>query len=89
VNVGSSTILKTYEPLKPVTGMLYFLIIIIQFFIISVPCQMLQSQLQLQHSIDTDNYIMDKHSISSGVNYTKVLEEKHNNAEKPTRKQTN
>jgi hypothetical protein len=31
----------------------------IQFFIIYVPSQ------QPQHSIDTDNYIMDKHNIKS------------------------
>jgi hypothetical protein len=37
----------------------------IQFFIIYVPSQQPQGQLQAQHSVDTDNYIMDKHNIKS------------------------
>jgi hypothetical protein len=37
----------------------------IQFFIICVPSQQPQGQLQAQHSVDTDNYIMDKHNIKS------------------------
>jgi hypothetical protein len=32
----------------------------IQFFVIYVPSQQLQGQLQTQHSADTSNYIMDK-----------------------------
>jgi hypothetical protein len=32
----------------------------IQFFIIYVPSQQLQGQLQTQHSVDTSNYIMGK-----------------------------
>jgi hypothetical protein len=32
----------------------------IQFFIIYVPCQQPQGQLQTQHSVDKSNYIMDK-----------------------------
>jgi hypothetical protein len=36
---------------------------LIQFFIIYVPSQQPQGQLQAQHSVDTDNYIMDKHNI--------------------------
>jgi hypothetical protein len=39
--------------------------LIIQFFIIYVPSQQPQGQLQAQHSVDTDNYIMDKHNIKS------------------------
>jgi hypothetical protein len=39
------------------------IIIIIQFFIIYVPSQHLQGQLQTQHSAGTSNYIMDKHNI--------------------------
>jgi hypothetical protein len=35
----------------------------IQFFIIYVPSQQLQGQLQTQYSVDTSNYIMDKHNI--------------------------
>jgi hypothetical protein len=31
-----------------------------QFFIIYVPSQQLQGQLQTQHSVDTRNYIMDR-----------------------------
>jgi hypothetical protein len=37
----------------------------IQFFIIYVPSQQLQGQLQTQHSEGTSNYIMDKHYIKS------------------------
>jgi hypothetical protein len=37
----------------------------IQFFIIYVPSQQPQGQLEAQHSVDTDNYIMDKHNIKS------------------------
>jgi hypothetical protein len=40
----------------------------IQFFIIYVPSQQLQGQLQTQHSVDTSNYIMDKHYIKSKTN---------------------
>jgi hypothetical protein len=40
----------------------------IQFFIIYVPSQQLQCQLQIQHSVDTGNYIMDKHYIKSKTN---------------------
>jgi hypothetical protein len=40
-------------------------ICIIQFFIIYVPSEQPQGQLQAQHSVDTDNYIMDKHNIKS------------------------
>jgi hypothetical protein len=40
----------------------------IQFFIIYVPSQQLQSQLQTQRSVGTSNYIMDKHNIKSKSN---------------------
>jgi hypothetical protein len=40
----------------------------IQFFIIYVPSQQPQGQLQTQHSVDTSNYIMDKHNIKSKTN---------------------
>jgi hypothetical protein len=56
--------------------------IIIQFFIIYVPSQQLQGQLQTQYSVDTGNCIVDKHNIKSKTNYGQVLEEKHINAEK-------
>jgi hypothetical protein len=36
----------------------------IQFFIIYVPCQQPQDQLQTQHSVDKSNYIMDKQHIA-------------------------
>jgi hypothetical protein len=36
---------------------------LIQFFIIYMPSQQIQGQLQTQHSVDTSNYIMDKHNI--------------------------
>jgi hypothetical protein len=51
-------------------------IIIIQFFIISVPSQQLQGQLQTHHSVDTSNYIMDKYYIKSKTNYRQAMEEK-------------
>jgi hypothetical protein len=41
------------------------IIIIIQFLIIYVPSQQLQSQLQTQHSVDTSNYIMGEHNLKS------------------------
>jgi hypothetical protein len=59
----------------------------VQFFIIYVPSQQLQGQLQTQHSVDTGNYIMDKHNIKSKTNYRRVLEEEHIHAEKQTNKQ--
>jgi hypothetical protein len=47
-------------------------VIIIQFCItcIYMPSQQLQGQLQTQHSVDTDNYIMDRHNIKSKTNYS-------------------
>jgi hypothetical protein len=60
----------------------------VQFFIIYVPSQQPQGQLQTQHSVDTSNYIMDKHNIKSETNYRQALEEKHINAENYTDKQT-
>jgi hypothetical protein len=35
----------------------------IQFFIIYVPSQQPQGQLQEQHSVDKNNYFMNKHNI--------------------------
>jgi hypothetical protein len=40
----------------------------IQFFIIYVPSQQPQVQLQTQHSADIHKYIMDTHNIKSRVN---------------------
>jgi hypothetical protein len=40
-------------------------IISTKFFIIYVPSQQLQGQLQTLHSVDRSNYIMDKHNIKS------------------------
>jgi hypothetical protein len=54
----------------------------IQFFIIYVPSQQLQDQLRTQRSVDTRNYIMDKHNIKSKANYRQAQEEKHIHAEK-------
>jgi hypothetical protein len=34
-----------------------------QFFIIYVPSQHLQGQLQTQHSLHTSNYIMGEHNL--------------------------
>jgi hypothetical protein len=47
----------------------------IQFFIIYVPSQQLQGQLQSRHSVDTSNYIMDRHNIKSKTDYRQALEE--------------
>jgi hypothetical protein len=44
------------------------IMMIIQFIIIYVLFQQLQGQLQTQHSVDTSNYIMDKHNIKSKTN---------------------
>jgi hypothetical protein len=41
------------------------IIIILQFFIIYVPSQQPQGQLQAQHSVDKNNYFMKKHNIKS------------------------
>jgi predicted metalloprotease len=51
------------------------IIIIIQLFIIYVPSQQPQGQLQTQH-------LRDRHNLKSGTNYTQALEENHINAEK-------
>jgi hypothetical protein len=51
------------------------IIIIIQFFIIYMPSQQPQGQLHTQHSVDTRNYIMDKHYIKSKTNYRETMEE--------------
>jgi hypothetical protein len=37
----------------------------IQFFIIYMPSQQPQGQLQAQHSVDKNNYFMNKHNIKS------------------------
>jgi hypothetical protein len=42
-----------------------------------VPIQQLQGQLQTQHSVDTGNYIMDKHKIKTQTNYGQALEEEN------------
>jgi hypothetical protein len=57
----------------------------VQLFIIYVPSQQLQGQLQTQHGVDTRNYSTDKHNIKSKANYRQALEEKHINAEKYTK----
>jgi hypothetical protein len=62
--------------------MMIMIIMIIQFFIIYVPSQQLQGQLQTHHRVNTGNYIMDKHNIKSKINYRQALEEKHINTEK-------
>jgi uncharacterized membrane protein len=58
------------------------IIIIIQLFIIYVPIQQPEDQLQTQHSVHKSTYIMDKHNIKPKSNYRQALEEKHINAEK-------
>jgi hypothetical protein len=39
-----------------------------QLFVIYVPSQQLQGQLQTQHSADIHNYIMDRLNIESRIN---------------------
>jgi hypothetical protein len=55
--------------------------VLIQLFITYVSSQQLQGQLQTQDSVDTSNYIMDKHNLKWKTNYRRALEEKHINAE--------
>jgi hypothetical protein len=52
-----------------------------------MPSQQLQGQSQTQHSVDTGNYMMDKHNIKSKINYRKLLEE--NTLMEKVNKQTN
>jgi hypothetical protein len=71
----------------PVLMLICYVVIItffssIQSVIIYVPSQQLQGQLQTKHSVDTSNYIMDKHNIKSKTNYKQALEEKHTDTEK-------
>jgi hypothetical protein len=40
-----------------------------------VPSQQLQGQLQTQHSVDTGNYIKDKHNMKT--NYRQALEKEN------------
>jgi hypothetical protein len=47
----------------------------IQFFIIYVPSQQPQGQLQTEHRLDTSSYIIDKHYIKSKTNYRQALDE--------------
>jgi hypothetical protein len=55
-----------------------------------MPSQQLQGQLQTQHSVDTSNYIMDKHNIKSKTDYRRALEKKNTliQESKQTDKQT-
>jgi hypothetical protein len=65
--------------------------IIIQFFIIYVPSQQLQGQLQMQHSVDTGNHVKDKHEIrvkTRGKLQTSTGERKHTNTEKVNKENT-
>jgi hypothetical protein len=50
-----------------------------QFLIIYVPSQEPQGQLQTEHSIDTSNYIMNKHNIKSKTNYRQALDDDDDN----------
>jgi hypothetical protein len=46
----------------------------VKFFIIYVPSQQLQGQLQTQHSVDTSTYIMEQYNIKTS--YKQAMEEK-------------
>jgi hypothetical protein len=65
------------------------IIIIIIIFIIYMQSQQLQSQLQTEPSVDTDNYIKDKHNMKSRVDYRKVLDENTLMQESKINKQAN
>jgi hypothetical protein len=47
-----------------------------------MPSQQAEDQLQAQHNVDKNNYIMENHNIKSESNYRQTLEEKHINTEK-------
>jgi hypothetical protein len=49
----------------------------IQFFIIYVLNQQLQSQLQTQHSVDTGNHTMDRHNIKIKDKFRQALEDEN------------
>jgi hypothetical protein len=40
-----------------------------------MPSQQLQGRLETQRSVDTGNYIMDRHNIKAKTNYRQTLEE--------------
>jgi hypothetical protein len=63
----------------------------IQFFIIYVPSQQPQGQLQTEHKVDTSNYIMDKHNIKTKTNFRLALEGNTimQTSKKKKKKQTN
>jgi hypothetical protein len=46
----------------------------VQFFIIYVPSQQPQGQLQTLRTVDTGNYIMDKYNMKSKINYRQAVE---------------
>jgi hypothetical protein len=56
-----------------------------QFFIIYVPSQQLQGQLQTQRTVDTCNYITDKHTINSKLIKGKHWRKQQINAENKTK----
>jgi hypothetical protein len=53
-----------------------------QLFIIYLPSQQLQGQLQTHNCVDISNYIMEQYNIKSKTNYRQALEKKHINAER-------
>jgi hypothetical protein len=55
---------KTHINIRPILKSLPWFPII-QFFIINVPNQQLQGQLQTQHNVDIGNSIKDKHTIKT------------------------
>jgi hypothetical protein len=50
-----------------------YIVIIIQFFIIYVRSQQLQGQLQIQHSVDTSNFIKDEHNMRATATYNSII----------------
>jgi ABC-type antimicrobial peptide transport system permease subunit len=72
-----SRVLTVWAMARPVAYVYQSFYYSVQFFIIYVPSQQLQGQLQTQHSVDTSNYIMVKQNIKSKTNYRQALKEKH------------
>jgi hypothetical protein len=74
IEVFSSLFL--YVTTQQLKSHLMMMMMIIQFFIIYVPSQQLQGQLQTQHSVVTGNCIMEQYNIKANTNYRQALEKK-------------
>jgi hypothetical protein len=70
-------ILNKMDPAHAVVTYLFRINNSVQFFIIYVPSQQLQGQLQTLHSVDTSNYIVGRHNKKSKKNYSKHWRKTH------------